>query len=180
VRNLVSLIVACSLCLCSCGQNKKANGGEQVSTDSIPVKRSIPIRPTGWVSDFDQLLTAEQVKVLDSIIATHEKETGNEIAVVTYQPDSTQLANAGSFEKFSLDLFNQWGVGKKDKNNGVGLLISSSLRKIRIETGKGLLSKLTDEEAQTIIDTILVPAFRNNDQFAGVMKAVQAIINEIK
>ena len=48
------------------------------------------------------------------------------------------------FSDFSFTLFNRWGIGKKEKQNGIGILISTNLRKIRIETGIGLIGKLTD------------------------------------
>ena len=181
MKNILAyLLIASSLALTCCGQGDKKTSSDPVAKDTIPAARPIPIKPIGWVSDFDMLFTPGQVKSLDSMIAVHEKETTNQVAVVTYQPDSLQLEQAGGFEKFALSLFKQWGVGTKEKNNGIGILISKNLRKIRIETGFGLESKLTDEEAQQIIDSIITPEFKKGDYYTGVLKGLQSIFTEIK
>ncbi len=176
---LAYLLIASSLALTCCGQGDKKTSKDPVAKDPVTI-RPVPVKPIGWVSDFDMLFTTEQVQTLDSIIGAHEKETTNQIAIVSYQPDSLQIEQAGSFEKFALKLFNQWGVGTKEKNNGVGILISTNLRKVRIETGPGLVSKLTDEEAQKIIDSIMTPEFKRGDYYTGTLKGLEAIIAEIK
>ncbi|HEV7783677.1 MAG TPA: TPM domain-containing protein [Chitinophagaceae bacterium] len=179
MKNILScLLIVSSLTLTCCGQGDKKDKKEK-EQPAAPV-RGIPERPLGWVSDFEKVFTPEQINFLDSIIGKHEKETTNEIAIVTYQPDSTQLEEAGSFDKFSLALFNQWGIGKKEKQNGLGILVSVNLRKVRIEPGYGLESKLTSMEAKQIIDSIMLPAFKNNEYFNGVVKALEAIMKEIK
>jgi uncharacterized protein len=72
------------------------------------------------------------------------------------------------------------GVGKKDKYNGIGILISINLRKIRIEVGYGLESKLTDEEAKKIVDTIIIPEFKNGNYYLGTLYGLKAILKEIE
>ncbi|MBL7743582.1 MAG: TPM domain-containing protein [Chitinophagaceae bacterium] len=139
----------------------------------------IPPKPIGWTSDFAGLFTGAQVAYLDSLLAKHEKETSHEIAIVTLQLDSVYFPSVKEFEKFSLALFTKWGIGKKDKNNGLAILISPSLRKARIETGYGLEEKLTDQEARIIMDTIIIPAFKKGEYFTGLVAALRSIIKEI-
>jgi uncharacterized protein len=170
------LFIILALSLSCCGQQDKKTGQKKVTgTDLV-----IPEKPIGRVSDFERIFTPVQVYYLDSIIASHEKITSNEIAVVSYALDSTRIKTADDFDKFSFLLFNQWGIGTKDKNNGVGILISENLRKIRIEVGKGLQTKLTDQEAKAIIDTIIVPEFKMGAYFTGISKGLDAIIREIQ
>lgn len=143
-------------------------------------KKLIPAKPIGWVSDFEKVFTDEQIKTLDSIIGKHEAESGNEIAIVTLSLDSIDIKSVEDFEQFTLTLFNQWGIGKKEKHNGVAIIISQKLKKIRIEVGYGLESKLTNTEAKTVIDAIIVPEFKRSNYFAGTLKGLLEIIKEIQ
>jgi uncharacterized protein len=150
------------------------------SKDTIPARSSIPERPTGWVSDFENIFTPEERFVLDSLINSQEEKNSNEVAIVTLTLDSMLVNTFEEFADFSMTLFNQWGIGKKEKQNGIGILISTNLRKIRIETGPGLIEKLTDEEAQNIIDTIILPEFKKGAYYAGTLNGLKAILNEIE
>ena len=97
----------------------------------------------GYVNDFEQVFTSIQISILDSIITGHEKLTSDEIAIVTL--DSNQLDKC-SLDDFSLKLAREWGVGKKEKNNGVVIAICTSLRKIRIQNGYGIEKIISNEE----------------------------------
>ena len=140
----------------------------------------IPAKAIGWTSDFDNVFTKQEIIYLDSIIGKHEEQTSNEVAVVTLQLDSTSIKSSKDFDEFSLALFRKWGVGKKEKNNGIGILFSRNLRKVRIEVGYGLESKLTNQEAKNIIDTIIVPEFKKSNYFGGIANALKEIIKEIE
>lgn len=130
----------------------------------------------GYVNDFEGLLTQEQIKDLNDIITKHEKETTNEIAIVTissFEPYKTLF-------EYSLALSNYWGIGKKDKNNGIAIVFGKQIRQIRIQVGYGLENKLKDDEAKRIIDNTIIPEFIKGDYFAGIKKGLIEIIDEIK
>ncbi len=170
---LACFLIVFSLALPCCGQKDKSG--------SIPSYQSlIPEKPIGWVSDFERVFTIDEVQYLDSIINSHEVQTTNEIALVTLPLDSFQIKTPEDFNKFSLSLFKKWCVGKKDKANGVGILILTKLRKIRIEVGLGLESKLTDQEAKNVIDTIIVPEFEKGNYYTGISNGLAAIFKEIE
>ena len=153
MRSLLLFLSLAILSFSSCGQKDKKIVEEKPASQEFV----FPEKPIGWVSDFEKILTQSQVSYLDSIIQLHEKQTTNEISVVTYEPDTSDIKTIKDFDKFSSALFNKWGVGKKDKNNGVGILISIKFRKIRIETGLGLETKFTNAESKKIIDTVILP-----------------------
>jgi uncharacterized protein len=185
MKNILSyLLIACFFTLTCCAQGDKKKTGEtkEQRADTIkgPAIVTIPEKPIGWVSDFEKLFTPEQIIFLDSIIAKHEKETANEVAIVTYGMAPGELEELGGLESFSFALFNKWGIGKKEKNNGIGILIMKDERKIRIEVGQGLDDKLTDEEAKAIIDTIMIPEFKKENYYAGVLKGLHAVFTEIQ
>lgn len=143
--------------------------------DNIKAEVKFPER-LGYVNDFEGIFSQVQINELNDIIANHEKVTTNEIAVVTI----------GSFEPYptlfdySLALANYWGIGKKDKNNGIVIVMGKQIRQIRIQVGYGLENKLKDDEAKRIIDNTIVPQFKKGDYFTGIQKGLAEIINEVK
>jgi len=130
----------------------------------------------GYVNDFEGIFTQDQIKELNDIISKQEKETTNEIAIVSitsFEPYETLF-------DYSLDLANNWGIGKKDKDNGIAIVFGKQIRQIRIQVGYGLENKLKDEEAKKIIDNIIIPEFKKGDFFIGIKNGLIEIINEIK
>ncbi|MES2777215.1 MAG: TPM domain-containing protein [Bacteroidota bacterium] len=129
--------------------------------------------PKGWVNDFEGIFTRDEMTNLDSIIIAHKQQTGNEIAIATvpasYYPKD-------SLASYSFRLFNQWHIGEKEKNNGVGIILSKANRQVRIETGKGVIQILTNEKVQSIIDKSMIPSFKNGNYFEGTKKAIMDII----
>jgi uncharacterized protein len=173
---LLSLFLCIFLSPACFGQTEiKAN-----KKDTTLARTPIPEKPTGWVADFENIFTPEERFILDSLINSHELNYSNEVAIVTLTLDSILITSSEEFDNFSLTLFKKWGIGKKEKNNGIGILISTNLRKIRIDTGTGLTGKLTDEEAKKIIDTIIIPKFKNGEFYLGVLCGLQAILDEIE
>jgi hypothetical protein len=91
--------------------------GEFVSSQ---YKIQFPVRALGWTSDYEHIFSDNQVIELDSIISRFEKETTNEIAIVTIDSSWTTKE---SFDSLTLAIAKNWGVGKKEKNNGILILL---------------------------------------------------------
>jgi uncharacterized protein len=177
MKPLYSLLFACLLLVFSCKEKKKP---PVIVPDPPKPEFTFPEKPLGYVSDFEKLLSAEQVIYLDSIIGLHEKETTNQVAVVTLDLDTAKIKTGDDLIQFSTRLFNRWGVGQKDKNNGIGILIAENLRQIRINVGSGLETKLTNEEAKDIIQRLITPRFKEQDYFTGISNGLQAVFKEIE
>ena len=131
----------------------------------------VPEKPTGFVQDYADMLSAEQKTALETKLQAFEKSTTNEIAVVT-----VESLDGDVIENLAQEIFTKWGIGKKDKNNGVLLLISLSDRKTRIHTGYGVEGDLTDLGTSYIQSEIITPAFRAGDYNAGIDGAVDKMI----
>ena len=134
-----------------------------------------PGTPIGFVNDFSGMLTAEQRNLLETKIANFQNDTSNELSVVT-------VANLGGdmIENFAVKLFEDWKIGKKNKDNGVLLLIARDDRQMRIEVGYGLEGALTDVQSFWIIQNVLKPAFQKGDFYAGINGGVDNIISITK
>jgi uncharacterized protein len=143
----------------------------------ISNKFQFPAKPLGWTNDFEFIFTTSQIKTLDSIIANYEKGTTNEIAIITIDSSWTTKER---FDNLVLAVHNAWGVGKKDKNNGIVIGISSGLKKIRISNGYGIEPKLQDAATKEIIDHIITPHFRQSNYFEGVKQGLLAIISKVR
>lgn len=130
-----------------------------------------PGKPSGFVTDFAGMLKDDEHQQLEIKLEAFEKNTGNEIAVVT-------IPNLGgdTIENFAVKLFEEWKIGKKGKDNGVLLLVARDDRKVRIEVGYGLEGSLTDAQSSWIIQNVITLAFRENNFYQGLDGAVDKII----
>lgn len=157
----------------SCGAFKKSQSDK---TTGAKTESSIFPKPTGYVSDFENILTDAEERVLTTLIKELESQTTDQISIVTL----TGLEPYDNIDDYSMDLANYWGVGQKDENNGILIAICKELRKIRIQNGYGIEKRLSDAETKKIIDEVMIPEFKNDKYFEGLKKGVEAIIQELK
>ena len=125
-----------------------------------------------FIYDNENILTLDQSKQLDSLYRGHEKRTTNEIALVT-------TSNYGKFDNqllFSVDFGNKYQIGKKDFDNGIVIAFSKAKRAIRISTGYGTEKVLNDELIKKIIDSLMVPKFKDSLYFEGLRDGSIAVV----
>ncbi len=134
----------------------------------------IPSKPKSFVNDYANILSAEEKNSLENKISSFEKQTSNEIAIVIIPS-----LEGDTIENVAQDIFTKWGIGKKEKNNGVLLVISMAEHKTRIHTGYGVEGSLTDLATSYIQSDFLAPAFRQNDYFSGINNALDKIIESL-
>ena len=75
---------------------------------------------------------------------------------------------------------NYWGVGQKDIDNGLLIVFSKPLRKVAISTGYGTEKVLTDSICKQIIESVMIPNFKNGDYFKGIDNGVDTLIEAWK
>lgn len=134
-----------------------------------------PGNPSGFVSDYAGLLTQEQKASLETKLSQFEKETSNEIAVVTIQS-----LEGDTIENYAVKLFQDWKLGKEGKDNGILLLIALADRQMRIEVGYGLEPVLTDAQSSLIVNGELKPNFQQEKYYEGIALAVDQMIAATK
>jgi uncharacterized protein len=128
----------------------------------------------GWVNDFENILSSGQENKLSRTIKKFEWKTSNEICIVTID----SIRPYDNFADYTTDLANFWGIGKKDKNNGLLIVFSMKLREMRIGTGFGVENILTDKICKHIIDNMMVPEFKKVKYFKGLKKGVNELIKK--
>jgi uncharacterized protein len=142
-----------------------------VSAQDIPDKPT----PARLVNDFTGTLTKDQQAALEQKLVTFYDSTSNEIAVVLIAS-----LNGNDIADYALKLGRTWGIGGKEHNNGIVLLIAKEDRKINISTGYGLEGALPDITAKHIIDDEIKPNFRGQDYYRGIDAGTDAIIQSIQ
>lgn len=130
-----------------------------------------------FINDFAQLFTGEEIKTLDSLVFAFGRATTAEISIATVD---SAMVKGEDFEDYTLVMMRTWGVGKKDKNNGVLIAISPDLRRMRIRNGYGIENILSDAETKYIIDNYFIPKFKEGKYFEGTRDGLIAVINKLK
>lgn len=123
-----------------------------------------------FVSNPDGILSSRTVAELDALSTQIEAATKSEFSIVAVN----DYVGDSDFE-FALKLFNSWGIGKKESNNGLLLFIAKDRREYRFITGYGMESTLPDAYLKRIGEKYLVPNFRDGNYDQGVLEASQFI-----
>lgn len=132
-------------------------------------KDSFPVL-SGRVVDNAHLLSASTLDKMTRELAALERQTGDQIVVATLS-----TLSGYDIETYSNTLFRRWALGQKQMNNGVLLLVAPTERQVRIEVGYGLEGVLTDALSAVIINTLILPNFREGKFENGIVEGVAAI-----
>jgi len=132
-------------------------------------------RPTGRVSDFANLLSDSVEASLEARLSQLEQDTTAEVAVVTIIS-----LEGDTMADYAVRLFQDWGIGKAGKDNGVLFITALAEHDVRIEVGYGLEAVITDGRAGRILDRDVVPQYKNGDYEAGILAGVDSIENYIR
>lgn len=133
----------------------------------------IPARPNPprLVNDLAGMMSRQEADQLEKKLDDYSDSTSTQIAIVTIASldgsDITQTAYR---------IGDAWGVGGKNQDNGVVILLSQADRSVWIATGKGMEGPVPDVTAKRIIDNILLPNFRNGDFYKGLDEGTDAIM----
>lgn len=130
--------------------------------------------PSGHVNDFAGVLTTEQKTTLENDLAAYEQQTNNEVAVAFIKS-----LEGGDIDDFTVRVFEEWKIGKDDKDNGILFLAAIEDHKMRIEVGYGLEPYLTDSEAGSIIRDTIAPQFKQEKYFEGISQGIAKIEEEL-
>lgn len=101
-------------------------------------------------------------------------KTNAQIVVVTVK----SLQDA-PIEEYALEILRQWGVGGKQLNNGVVMLVAVDDRQSRIEVGYGLEGALPDAKTGRIQDEYMIPYFKNGEYEQGIQSGYAVLVNEV-
>lgn len=134
-----------------------------------------PARPSTIVTDFTNTLSSQERQALEQKLVTFNDSTSSQVAVVI-------MSSIGNYDisDYAVQLYNKWGIGQKEKNNGVLLLVAKDDRKIFITTGYGMEGVLPDALCKRIVDNDILPNFKAGDYYGGIDAATTSIMSIVK
>lgn len=145
--------------------------GHQIHADAA----TIPDRVGDvYVQDFANVLSPDQKSELISLGKNLEAGTTAQIAVMTIPSLEDETV-----ESYALKAFRQYGIGSKEKNNGVLFLVAMNERKMRIEVGYGLEGALPDGKVGRILDEYAMPYMKQGEPEEGIMNTYKVLYNEV-
>lgn len=125
---------------------------------------------TRFLSNPDGLISPAAQAMADSIMADVWRRTSAEVTAVAVESIGNADAN-----QFATELFEEWKIGKKDRDNGVLVLIVNDTHDIVIRTGYGVEGALPDITGGRIIRDYMIPAFRQQGLDAGLLSGLQMV-----
>lgn len=125
---------------------------------------------TRFVSNPDGILTAEAVAAIDRICDSLRQARLAEVAVVAVR----EIRSDDVFS-FAIRLFSEWGVGRADGDNGLGILFVEGAHEIRFVTGEGLEGILPDALCKRIQLNYMLPWFRRGDYSRGMVEGMEVV-----
>ena len=133
-----------------------------------------PQRVDPQINDFAGVLTDADKTSIRNIQAQLLGEHGAELVVATIGSFADYDVADKTLEAFATKLFNSWGIGDRQRNDGVLLLVAVRDRRVRIEVGSGYGARYNDA-MQHVIDDDILPAFRDGAYGAGIVSGVGGI-----
>ncbi len=126
---------------------------------------------SGRVVDQANIIPADTRAAIEQKLTDLETKSGIQLVVATVSSLEGQ-----EIEPYANQLFREWKLGEKAKNNGVLLLVAPNERRVRIEVGYGLEGTLTDALSKVIITNAITPRFKAGNFGDGISRGVDDII----
>lgn len=141
------------------------------------IEKELPAKPVPQklVTDYTNTLAPDQREALEQKLTAFDDSTSIQLAVVIVETTGDR-----DIADYAVALGRAWGIGNKEFNNGLLLLVAKNDRKIWIATGYGLEGALPDITAKSIIDNEITPNFKGSDFYRGLDEGTNAIIAATK
>lgn len=165
MKKILFIIALLSYSLISCVKEVKVE-------NEIKVEYDVNQR---FVTDKENLLTPQQETELNQILSDYEQKTSVEMAILT----TDNYEGYSDIAEYAFAVGEKWGVGKKDVDNGLMIIISKTNNENFVATGYGLEGCLTDADTKLMQDSIFLPNFKEGKYYEGLFKFVQVAQTKI-
>src|SRR5216110_3021670 len=136
----------------------------------------IPPKPAGYFNDYAGVVSKAAALRFNEELAQFERETSNQVAVAVFP----KMQSDSSVDDYTQRVAQSWGVGQKDKRNGVVLFVFIEDRKMFIQVGYGLEGALPDITAFDITEYHIKPLFRTGNYETGLATGIDLILKAIR
>ena len=157
---LASLIILSVLLMPGLSSCQKSM--QPVQTE-VRVSTEIP-ELKGRVNDYAGLLSSDEINELSEISSTLEERTGAQLVILIVPTTGDQ-----SIEDYSLAVMQAWKIGRAGYDDGSAIVLAIQDRRVRIELGYGTNTFFTNDMAQTVIDSFMMPSLIRGRYFEGLL-----------
>jgi len=143
-------------------------------------KAQLPSKPNPirYYNDFtsEGFLSNEESSLIEEKLKTFKEETSNRIVVVVIDD-----LNGFEASDFATKLGAAWGIGDKNKDNGIVFLIKPTEKRTTfISIGRGLDGIISDGTTKRIIDFEVNPSFKSGNYYEGVNDGIDVLMSLAK
>ena len=138
----------------------------------------ISVSETNAVADHADILSAETEDYINSVSTQLQESCGAQIGVYTLE----DMIGNSTMEGVAYEVFNTWGLGDAEQDNGVLLLLApyeADGGDYYIMRGDGLESQLSYSTLNSILQDDLEPNWVKGDYDTGTQKAVSSIADRL-
>lgn len=135
----------------------------------------IPPKPRNYFNDYAGVVSREAASRFAQQLAQFERATSNQVVIAVFP----KMQSDDDIAAYTQRVAEAWGVGQKEKRNGVILFVFIQDRKMFIQVGYGLEGALPDVTAFDITERRIKPHFRNKDYEGGFAEGIASIFKAI-
>src|SRR5215813_3406118 len=136
----------------------------------------IPPKPAGYFNDYAGVVSKEAASRFNEQLAQFERDTSDQVVVAVFP----KMQSDSDIADYTQRVAQAWGVGQKERRNGVVLFVFIEDRKMFIQVGYGLEGALPDATAFDITEYKIKPHFRNGDYEGGIAVGIDSIFKAIR
>lgn len=136
----------------------------------------IPPKPDRYFNDYAGVVSKEAAGRFNEQLAQFERETSDQVVVAIFP----KMQSDSDVADYTQRVAQAWGVGQKERRNGVVLFVFIQDRKMFIQVGYGLEGALPDITAFDITENRIKPHFRNGDYEGGIAAGIDSIFKAIR
>ncbi len=144
-----------------------------LSFAALAQNNDFPSRPNPprLVNDLADMLSAEEEQALEQKLVNYNDTTSTQIMIIT-------LTSIGDYDanQYAAELGERWGVGTKENDNGLIILVAKNERRVAIQTGYGMEAYVPDAIAKRITENTLKPNFKQGAYYKGLNDATNLVI----
>ncbi|MBP7998774.1 MAG: TPM domain-containing protein [Chloroflexi bacterium] len=138
-----------------------------------------PVYEDLYVNDLADVIDPEHETAIRDLLIQVYDEQAVEVTVLTIRSISDYDTGDETIESFATNLFNTWGIGDAQRNDGILLLVAIVDRELRIELGAGY-GAADEDGLGGIIDRVMVPRFRTESYSLGIYEGTEAIVTRLQ
>jgi uncharacterized protein len=136
----------------------------------------IPPKHDRYFNDYAAVVSNEAAQRFNEQLAQFERETSDQVVVAVFP----KMQSDSDIADYTQRVAQAWGVGQKERRNGVVLFVFIQDRKMFIQVGYGLEGALPDAIAFDITERHIKPLFRNGNYEGGLATGIDLICKAIR